>query len=94
MGLRQRGLLAGNRTLRDASFFNRPDGLAGCTIKYVGKSGLRDLGYDFHHLAVNLQIHQVRGGSNVVVPDTVMDRLKMPDSFASFCVDTYQALGV
>ena len=75
------------------SFFDGPHGFTGDAVKNVGEGLLARLGDGFDRAAVDRDIKQIPCGWKIVVPETVMDSLEMPNSFACFCVDANEAFG-
>ena len=69
--------------------FNRPDRLAGDSIKGIDP-GL--LGHLHHNLFAVGQVRQNRGRGVVPVPDVVMDYLVVPAALASFDVYSDQCV--
>ena len=63
-------------------------------VEDVGERGLRHLRQRLDGLAVHHDVHDVRGGADVVVPDAVVDGLEVPDTLAGLDVEADDALGV
>ena len=91
-GLSRRGALARNVARWHRLFFDRPYRLAGNPVENVQKSLFGHLGNGLDLLAVNLDVDQGRRRGQVVVPETVMHRLEMPNPLAGLRIDTHQAL--
>ena len=92
-GLRGRGGFAGHRGRRGLPLLDRPDRLSCRPVEDIGESLLRDLDQRLDLAAVHHEVHQVRRGGQVIVPDAVMHHLEMPDPFARLGVQTDQAFG-
>ena len=85
--------LSGHITRCHRTLLDRPDRLAGHAVEHVGEALLADDRDRLDVAAVHGDVDQVRRRREVVVPDPVMHRLKVPDAFAGPGVETDQALG-
>src|SRR6185436_3587363 len=80
--LRRRRLFTGDRRLRDRSLLDRPYRLAGPAIEYVDEPLLADLHHGIDPPSIHRDRAQRRRRREVVVPQTVVHRLEMPDALA------------
>src|SRR5439155_5846238 len=65
---------------RDRAFFDWPDRGSGFSIEHVHEPLLADLRHRVDPPAVDGDVDEDRRRREVVVPETVMDTLKMPDA--------------
>ena len=93
-GLRRPNHLAGHVGLRiDRAFLDGPNGFAGRPVEHIGEALLRYLGDRLDLAAVDVDVDEVWMYRKIVVPQTMMDRLEMPHSFARLDVDGNERLG-
>ena len=85
--------LAGHRAAGYRTVLNGPHGLAGARIEDVDEALLAELRGGLDLAAVDLDIPENRRRHEVVVPETVADRLEMPLAFARLAVERNEALG-
>src|SRR5947207_15061219 len=78
---------------RDGTFFDRPDRSARHAIEHEREAHLRDLRHSINPTSVHGDRHKIRLGAEVVVPQSVMRRLKVPVDLASGCIQTEECLG-
>src|SRR5690242_19040547 len=91
-GLSGRSNFAGHVRFGDGPLFNRPERFARRSFEYVKKTCLTSLSYYVHRLAVMLNGYQLRRRIQIVIPEVVMDILKMPDAFDGPCVQREQTI--
>ena len=77
----------------DRAFLDRPDRLARLTVEDVRESLLRHLGDRVNRAAVDGNRHQVGRRREVVVPDAVVHRLKMPLALAGRRIEADERFG-
>ena len=88
-----RRLLAGHGRLRYGPLVNGPQRLAGLPIEDVDESLLADLRHRLDAPAVTHHIDQVRRGGKVVVPESVVHGLEVPDPLPGSGVQAHEAFG-
>ena len=77
----------------DGAFFNWPDRLSVDTIEGINKSLLTYLCQCLDRYAIYNDIKQVRGGRKIVIPQTMVNGLEVPDFLASTDVDCDDGFG-
>src|SRR5207245_5550929 len=92
-GLRRDAGLARRGGLRDRAYADWPDRGAGVSIEHVHEPLRADLRHRVDPPAVDGDVDEDRRRREVVVPETVMDTLKMPDAPACRGIETHEALG-
>src|SRR5438132_2096277 len=91
-GLRWGGFLSGHRGLGNGFLFNGPDRLARQPVEDIAEALLAHLSDGLHRLSVNSDVNQVGCTREVVVPQPVVDHLKMPDALAGSRIQADQTL--
>ena len=81
------GFLSRYSRLFDGPFLDGPDRLSGLAVEHVGPALFAGLHDGLDVASVDGDIHQDGRAWNVIVPDSVMDKLVVPDPFAGFQVD-------
>jgi hypothetical protein len=94
MRLRGRRLFAGHGGLGDGPFHNRPDRCACDAIEHIRERLLRHHRHSFDRSAVDHEVHEHRRGCRVVVPQSMVHELIVPDDLARFRVETDQTFRV
>jgi len=89
-GLRWGGSFVGHHRLGNGSLFDGPDRLSRHTIENVAETLLTHLRDSLDGLSVRLDVNQVGCAREVVVPQPVVDHLKMPDAFAGPRLQAHQ----
>jgi hypothetical protein len=74
-------LLARNIRLRYRAFFHWEDRLTGIAVEEIKKTHLGRLRHGRDLLTISPNSDQARLGRQVIIPDIVMNNLKMPDQF-------------
>src|SRR5262249_38868976 len=85
--LRLRRPLTRDGGLRDGTFFNRPHRLAGLPIEYIGERLLAHLDERLDLPAVYRDVAEHRLRGQIVVPETMVNRLEVPDTSAGLRLD-------
>ena len=78
--------------LRNRALFDRPYGVAGHAVEHERHVLLGQQGDRLDRPAVNRDVVQDGRSRRIVIPQAMMDDLKMPDSFAGPCVQADDAL--
>src|SRR6266850_56858 len=91
-GLRLRIPFAGHITARHGTLFDRPDRPARHAIERVDEADLRYLRDRLDLPSVDGDIEKNGSCRQIVIPDVVVDRLKVPDTFAGRRVQAYEAV--
>src|SRR5262249_50431239 len=91
--LRRPGLFAWHVASRNGALFDRPNRFAGLPIEDPHESLFADLGYHVDVAALVANGQQLGRGGGVVVPDIMVDHLKMPQAFAGAGIESQQAVG-
>ncbi len=81
-GLRGRGALPGHIGLRHGQLLDRPHRISGSPVEDEGEGLLGQEGDRWDLASVHDQVRQDRCRRRIVVPDAVVDRLKVPHPFA------------
>src|SRR5258705_8815081 len=92
--LRLRRALAGNARGRRRLLLDRPHRLAGNAIEHIDEGLFGHLRDRLDALSLNGDVDQVRRGRRVVIPQTVMDELIVPDLLAGRNVKADYTLAV
>ena len=92
--LRRRVPLSRHAALRHGSLHDRPDRLAGLAVQHEQQTLLRRLCERLDGFAVLHGVDEDRRGWDVVVPERVMRRLKVPAALAGAQIDGDDALAV
>src|SRR5262245_6839148 len=90
--LRRRSSFAGCGRDGNGTFLNRPDRLPCYAIKYENESFFRNLRDSFNVFAVDRDVAENGRSRQIVVPEVVMNSLKMPDSLARLSLDANEAV--
>src|SRR6185312_6921006 len=91
-GLGGGGPLAGDIGLRNGSFFDRPQRLAGEPIEDEHRSELGALRHGLDRFAIVFDREEFRGDWQVVVPEVVVNDLEMPEALAGARVERQQRI--
>ena len=77
--------------MRHRAFFNGPDWVTGFTIKDERHTLFCRLDRNWGFLAINGYVGENRDIRQVIIPDRVVNGLKMPDPLACFDVESNRA---
>ena len=70
-----------------SSLLDRPHGFACDPIEDIGETLFTDLGNGFDFFSVDRDVDQIRRAREIVIPDTVVNTLEMPDSLTGFRIE-------
>ncbi len=91
-GLRRPRFLARRVALRHRALLDRPQWFARHAIQHEQEPELGRLRHDVDRLTVVLHREQLRRGGQIVIPQVMMHRLKMPQPFSGARVQRQQAI--